>query len=190
MLLSLRIKNLALVEDLSLDFESGLTAITGETGAGKSILIGALGYLLGERADKSLIRSGESACTLEACLDIPVTANLTDLFESQGLELGDEALIIRRVIKQSGSGQILVNDQNVTLAFLKQLGNLLVDMHGPYDHQSLLHQEEQLALLDAYGIQAQDLLKGYRTLYQDLLLLHTIASNHQYHLPHRTKDDA
>lgn len=152
MLVRLSVKNLALVEKLAIDFESGLNVITGETGAGKSILIGALGLLLGERADKKIIRTGEDSCSAEAVFELADADDVNRLLESLGLEsCTDGQLIIRRMIKASGANQQSINDSPVTIQALKQLGELLVDMHGPHDHQSLLNRNAQLAILDAYG---------------------------------------
>jgi DNA repair protein RecN (Recombination protein N) len=152
MLVRLTVKNLALVEKLSIEFEPGLNVITGETGAGKSILIGALGLLLGERADKKIIRTGEDTCTAEAMLELTDPAAVNAILESIGLESCEGGqLIIRRIVKANGSNQQTVNDSPVTIQALKQLGEVLVDMHGPHDHQSLLNRNAQLAILDAYG---------------------------------------
>lgn len=152
MLTRLSVKNLALVEKLTLAFAPGLNVITGETGAGKSILIGALGLVLGERADKKIIRTGEESCTAEATLELEHPAEVNALLESLGLDpCEDGQLIIRRVVKASGANQQTINDASVTIQALRQLGELLVDMHGPHDHQSLLSRTAQLAILDAYG---------------------------------------
>jgi DNA repair protein RecN (Recombination protein N) len=152
MLQRLQVKNLALVEHLTLDFASGLNTITGETGAGKSILIGALGLLLGERADKKIIRTGEDTCSAEAVFLLAAPDPVNTLLESLGLPPCDDGLlIIRRSVRASGANQQAVNDSPVTLQTLKRLGELLVDMHGPHDHQSLLSRTAQLAILDAYG---------------------------------------
>ncbi len=152
MLARLSVKNLALVEKLSIEFAPGLNVITGETGAGKSILIGALGMLLGERADKKIIRTGEEACTAEALLELEAPDEVNALLESLGLEPCEGGqLIVRRVVKASGANQQTINDSPVTIQALRQLGQLLVDMHGPHDHQSLLSRAAQLAILDAYG---------------------------------------
>lgn len=152
MLTRLSVKNLALVEKLAIEFEPGLNVITGETGAGKSILIGALGLLLGERADKKIIRTGEDACTAEAVIQLDDSAGVDSILESLGLDPCDGGqLIIRRVVKANGSNQQMINDSPVTIQALKQLGEGLVDMHGPHDHQSLLSRSAQLEILDAYG---------------------------------------
>ncbi len=151
MLKRLTVRNLALVEHLGVDFEPGLNVITGETGAGKSIFIGALGLLLGERADKTLIRSGEDACAVEAAFDVGTAPGVADLLAELSLPPCEEDLLaIRRVVRESG-GQNLVNDAPVTLQVLRRLGDLLVDMHGPHDHQSLFRPEAQLDILDAFG---------------------------------------
>jgi len=162
MLTRLSVKNLALVEKLAIDFEAGLNVITGETGAGKSILIGALGLLLGERADKKIIRSGEETCTAEAALQLEDAGGVNAVLDSIGLEpCEDGLLIIRRMVKANGSNQQTINDSPVTIQALKQLGEVLVDMHGPHDHQSLLSRNSQLTILDAYG-RTQKELDAYR----------------------------
>lgn len=152
MLTRLSVKNLALVEKLTLSFAPGLNVITGETGAGKSILIGALGLVLGERADKKIIRTGEDACTAEAVLELERPGEVNELLALLGLEPCEGGqLIVRRVVKTSGANQQTINDAPVTINSLKKLGELLVDMHGPHDHQSLLSRTAQLSILDAYG---------------------------------------
>jgi len=154
MLTSLRIKNLALIDELRWELGPGFNALTGETGAGKSILIDALMLLAGERADKSLIRSGESACTVEAELELKpaVLARAAAVIEEIGAEPCEgAALLLKRTVTAAGGNKQFVNGSAVTLQALKQLGDLLVDVHGPHDHQSLLRTDEQLRVLDAYG---------------------------------------
>jgi len=152
MLTLLRVKNLALVEDAAVSFEPGLNIITGETGAGKSILIGALYLLLGERADSSAVRSGEAQCLVEATFRLADTGEIDPILADSGLDpCEDGVLILRRVVKAAGGGQAFVNDAPVTLAMLKRLGSLLVDLHGPHDHQSLFQPARQLDILDAYA---------------------------------------
>jgi len=152
MLTTLRVKNLALVENIRLDFRAGLNVITGETGAGKSILIGALDLLLGERADKRIIREGEETCGAEAVFQLKSTKAVDALLADYGVTpCEDHQLIIRRIVKASGTSQNLINDSPVTLNVLKAVGQILVDMHGPHDHQSLLSPSFQLDVLDAYG---------------------------------------
>ncbi|MEJ5237063.1 MAG: DNA repair protein RecN [Limisphaera sp.] len=153
MLRTLRIKNLALVEDLTWELGPGYNVITGETGAGKSILIGALELVLGERADRTRLRSGADSATVEAVFDVQdLRIPLADWLEENGLEpCEDGRLVLKRTVTASGLNRQFVNGTPTTLAVLKRLGDWLVDIHGPHDHQSLLQPGRQLDLLDAYG---------------------------------------
>jgi DNA repair protein RecN (Recombination protein N) len=162
MLTTLRIKNLALVSDLTLELQPGCNVITGETGAGKSIIIGALNLVLGERADRTLIRSGEESCSVEAVFDVGVHAlacrpdklklELQRFLEENGLEPCEEnQLVLKRTFTGAGTNRQFVNGSPTTLATLAGIGEWLVDIHGPHDHQSLLHPAKQLAILDAFG---------------------------------------
>jgi DNA repair protein RecN (Recombination protein N) len=164
MLRNLNIKNLALVDDVKVGFNGGLNVITGETGAGKSLLIGALRLLLGERADKSMIRTGETSCSVYAEFTLEEAARVDTVLADIGLEACvDGQLVIRRMITES-SNRTLVNDEPVTLQVLKRLGAVLVDMHGPYDHQSLLDTANQLEVLDAFG-EVDEAAAAYRAAY-------------------------
>ena len=153
MLTTLRIKNLALVSDLTLELQPGCNVITGETGAGKSIIIGALNLVLGERADRTLIRSGEESCSVEAVFDTRrLRAPLKSFLEENGLEpCEDHQLVLKRNFSASGTNRQFINGSATTLATLATIGEWLVDMHGPHDHQSLLHAGKQLLILDAFG---------------------------------------
>jgi len=152
MLRTLRVKNLAIVENVRVDFGDGLNVITGETGAGKSIIVGALGLLLGERADRAMIRSGEEKCGVEAVFELPDASEVDALLEDLGIQPCENGkLIVRRIVAASGGSKNLVNDCPATLQALKLTGELLVDLHGPHDHQSLLHRNFQLDLLDSFG---------------------------------------
>jgi len=151
MLTLLKIRNLALVDELVWELGSGLVGVTGETGAGKSVIVGALKLVLGERAEKSLIRTGEEICTVEAVFDLKDPSAINAILEEGGLISCDGGdLIVRRMVGQTANRQF-VNDSPVTLALLKRIGEHLVDLHGPHDHQSLLSTERQLAMLDAYA---------------------------------------
>ncbi|MDP9253358.1 MAG: DNA repair protein RecN, partial [Verrucomicrobiota bacterium] len=161
----LRIKNLALVEDLEWELAPGFVAITGETGAGKSIIIGALQLLLGERADKSLIRTGADVCTVEAVLSGNELMKLNRQLIEAGVEPCDGDLLLKRSFSASGSNRQFINGSPTTLAVLKNLGDELVDLHGPHDHQSLLAPERQLALLDGFA-HAEEMLRGYQQNYR------------------------
>jgi DNA repair protein RecN (Recombination protein N) len=152
MLQTLRVRNLALVEDVTVEFRGGLNVITGETGAGKSVIIGALGLLLGERADKSLIRNGADQCSAESVFQLKDSEAVDAILDEVGLPpCEDGQLLIRRTVGLNGAGKHFVNDGAATLQVLKRIGEHLVDMHGPYDHQSLLHTDFQLDILDAFG---------------------------------------
>lgn len=153
MLTTLRIKNLALVSDLTLELQPGCNVITGETGAGKSVILGALNLVLGQRADRSLIRSGSDSCSVEAVLDISkLRAPLKSFLDENGLEPCDDGqLVLKRTFTTAGTNRQFVNGSATTLNTLAELGEWLVDMHGPHDHQSLLHPAKQLAILDAFG---------------------------------------
>jgi DNA repair protein RecN (Recombination protein N) len=165
MLTLLKIRNLALVDELAWELGAGLIGVTGETGAGKSVIVGALKLVLGERADKSLIRTGEDQCLVEAVFELTHTGGINPILEEGGLApCDDNQLIVRRTIGQSASRQF-VNDSPVTLALLKRLGEHLVDLHGPHDHQSLLSADRQLAMLDAYA-GSENQLATYRETYR------------------------
>ena len=153
MLATLRIKNLALVADLTLELQPGCNAITGETGAGKSIIIGALNLVLGERADRALIRTGSEHCSVEAVFDASrLRAPLGAFLEEHGLEPCDGGqLVVKRTLTSAGANRQFINGSATGLGVLASLGEWLVDMHGPHDHQSLLHAAKQLAILDAFG---------------------------------------
>ena len=153
MLTTLRIKNLALVTDLTLELQPGYNVITGETGAGKSILIGALNLVLGERADRTLVRDGSDGCLVEALFEISgLQAPLRSFLEENGLEpCADNQLVLKRTFSSAGNNRQFVNGSPATLNALAAIGEWLVDIHGPHEHQSLLHPAKQLAILDAFG---------------------------------------
>ena len=166
----LRIKNLALVEDLEWEIAPGFTAITGETGAGKSIIIGALQLLLGERGDKSLVRTGTEMCTVEAIFQGNDFAKWNARFEESGIEPCDNDLILKRSLSLSGTNRQFINGSPTTLANLKALGDDLVDLHGPHDHQSLLSPDRQLDLLDAFAA-AGDTREKFAKIFRQLRAL-------------------
>ena len=171
MLRTLRVKNLAIVENVTVDFQPGLNVITGETGAGKSILVGALGLVLGERADKDMVRAGQEQFGVEASFQMSDPAYVNALLDELGLPACEEGrLIIRRIVSVSGSAKIVVNDSPATVQALKRIGDRLVDMHGPHDHQSLLSQDFQLSLLDAFG-HLEKRRSTYEEVYRELLEL-------------------
>jgi len=152
MLQSLRIQNLALLEYVSVDFEPGFAAVTGETGAGKSILIGALSLLAGERADKAVIRQGAAACEVEASLHFKDPRRVDLLLAELDLPPCEEGLLLlKRSVPRERAPKITVNGGLATLAALQRLGELWIDFHGPSEPRRLLREACQLELLDLYG---------------------------------------
>lgn len=152
MLRSLRIRNLALVEELEWDLPAGFTAVTGETGAGKSIILGALKFLLGERADRGVVRSGATSAGIEALFTLGETSEIDTLLEEHGVDTCQEGeLILKRTIAAEGAGRQFINGSPCNLSVLKELGRRLIDLHGPHDHQSLFSRREQTLLLDRFS---------------------------------------
>ena len=151
MLTELRIQDYAVIDSLSLRLGSGLNALTGETGAGKSIIVGALSLLLGERASADVVRAGADRAVVEGVFDIERNVAARELLATYGLEDEEGLLIVRREIAASGRGRLWINGSATTAAVLAELGAYLVDLHGQHDHQSLLRPRQQRALLDAYS---------------------------------------
>jgi len=152
MLINLSVRNLAIVEEASVEFGAGLNIITGETGAGKSVLMGALDLVLGERADRSAIREGAPEASVEAVFSLADAAAVNQVLAESGLPACEEgALLVRRAVSSTGTGRCFVNDAPTTVQTLRKLGCCLVDIHGAYDHQSLLDPAFQRRVLDAYG---------------------------------------
>ncbi len=166
MLTVLKITNLALVDALTWELGDGLVCVTGETGAGKSIIVGAIKLVLGDRADRSLIRTGTDACTVEAVFDLPNAEAVNEQLQAYGFEpCEDNQLVIKRVIGASGGNKQFINCSPATLTVLKALGHFLVDLHGPHDHQSLISQDRQLNMLDAFA-NAENERAAYHEIYQ------------------------
>ena len=166
MLQSLRIKNLALLEEVALDFEAGFTVVTGETGAGKSILLGALSLLAGERADKTLIRQGAPACEVEASLYFENPKVINALLAELDLPpCEDGILILKRSLPREKAPKVTVNGGLATLAALQRLGEAWIDFHGPSEPRRLLKESCQLDLLDLYG-RSGDALAAYSVKYR------------------------
>ncbi len=179
MLLALSIQNLAVVEDLEVTFDSGMSVITGETGAGKSVLLNSLNLALGARADKSMVRSGCTRADISATFAVEGNKRLQALLEQQALETDDEC-ILRRVIGADGRSKAFINGSSMPLAVLRSVGEHLVDMHGQNEHQLLLKPVEQLNLLDGYAnnqallTQLNELARTHRTL---ALEIETVQTN-------------
>lgn len=168
---SLRIRNLALVETLDWKLVFGFNVVTGETGAGKSIILGALKLVLGERADKSLIRTGAEQCSVEAMFELENPAAMNQVLMEHGIDECEESqLLLKRIFTLSGSNRQFINGSQTTLTVLKQIGEGLVDLHGPHDHQSLLSREQQLFLVDAFAENQAQRLK-YQSWFREVTQL-------------------
>lgn len=159
MLLEISIKNFAIIEEISLNFEQGMTVLTGETGAGKSIIIDAMNMMLGSRAMTDVIRHGMPKAEIEGLFSIEQSRSLQELLEEQGLEVSDE-LIIRREILQNGRSISRINGQLVNLSVLKAVGQHLVDIHGQHDQEELMRPQRHITMLDEFGDQAFFQLKA------------------------------
>jgi len=183
MLTSLSIKNFALIEQLSISFESGFTTITGETGAGKSILLGALGLVLGKRADVASLKNKDEKCVIEAHFDI-AKYNLKAIFEQLDFDY-EEHTIIRREILSTGKSRAFVNDSPVTITDLQELGMYLLDIHSQQQTQELSSEKIQFEIIDAIALntiivdQYSILLKKYKIQTADLKKYREAYSNAQ-----------
>lgn len=168
MLRFLTIANLAVIDGLSVEFQPGLNVLSGETGSGKSIIIDALGILLGDRFSPDMIRTGETRAFVEGVFDFRGNDPLMELLDESGVEAGEHELVIRRELAVGGRGRIFVNNQAATISLLKSLQPHLIDIHGQGDQQSLLSSEAHLNLLDAFAGSLPQRQK-VASLYQDLL---------------------
>ena len=178
MLKELKINNFAIIDNLHVEFQSGLIALTGETGAGKSIIIDALNLILGGRADSDFIRSGETSATVESIFEVTDEKTLGILRELD-INVNNGEVLVRRTISSSGKNRCLVNDCTVTVSALARLGNRLVDIHGQHDHQALLNPEIHLDILDLYGKTMEDrknFVKQYHSYLDDLKKLDELRS--------------
>ena len=163
MLLEISIKNFAIIEAISLNFEKGMTVLTGETGAGKSIIIDAMNMMLGARATTDVIRHGAPKAEIEGLFSVENSRLLQEIFDEQGLELGDE-IIIRREILQNGRSISRVNGQMVNLSVLRAIGQHLVDIHGQHDQEELMRPKLHIQMLDEFGdVAFWDLKETYQT---------------------------
>lgn len=166
MLVNLQIQNFALVESLDLDFEKGMTVLTGETGAGKSILLGALGLALGDRAETTAFADAEKKAEINAEFDIKDLPLAQEWLKQQEFEFSENLCVLRRSIAPNGRSKSWINSQPCQISQLKDLGNLLLDLHGQHEHQSLLRIETHIDLLDEYA-NLQPKLHAYNQTYAD-----------------------
>ncbi|HHJ6947258.1 TPA: DNA repair protein RecN [Streptococcus pyogenes] len=158
MLLEISIKNFAIIDEISLNFENGMTVLTGETGAGKSIIIDAMNMMLGARASTEVIRRGANKAEIEGFFSVDATPELVACLESSGIAM-EEELIIRRDIFANGRSVSRINGQMVNLATLKQVGQFLVDIHGQHDQEELMRPQLHQQILDVFGDKAFEQLK-------------------------------
>ena len=185
MLLEISIKNFAIIEEISLTFENGMTVLTGETGAGKSIIIDAMNLMLGARASLDVIRHGANKAEIEGLFSVGENAALTQILEENGIEVTEE-LIIRREILQNGRSIGRINGQMVNLTTLRAVGQYLVDIHGQHDQEELMKPNMHIRMLDEFGDgqfasvkkHYQDLFEHYRRLRKRVL---TKQKNEQEH---------
>ncbi len=151
MLTELRIRNFAIIESVTLPLGKGFNVLSGETGAGKSIIVGALGLLLGERASADLIRSGSDKATVEGVFDVGDVHGIAELADARGIDVEEDTLVLKREISANGRGRAWINGATVTATVLAELGRHLVNLHGQHDAQTLLDNESQRRILDAFG---------------------------------------
>ena len=151
MLTELRIRNFAIIESVTLPLGKGFNVLSGETGAGKSIIVGALGLLLGERASADLIRSGSDKATVEGVFDVGGVHGIAELADARGIDVEEDTLVLKREISSNGRGRAWINGATVTATVLAELGRHLVNLHGQHDAQTLLDNESQRRILDAFG---------------------------------------
>ena len=165
MLRTLHIQHYALIDQLDIDFQTGFSVVTGETGAGKSIILGAMGLLAGERADTRSIKEGESRCVVEAEFDLS-GHNLATFFEENDLEYDEGQCIVRRELTATGKSRAFVNDSPASVAQLKELGERLIDIHSQHQNLLLRREDFQLSVLDTLSAN-QETLDTYQQLYKD-----------------------
>lgn len=172
MLEELSIKNFAIISSLQLSFQQGMTVLTGETGAGKSIIIDAMGLLAGGRGSADFIRQGASKCTLEGLFSLPQNPEIKNLLVELGIEFDEDQLVVQRDITASGKNVCRVNGHLVNIANLRRIGEYLVDIHGQNEHQELMHADRHLAMLDEFGGKPLLQLKErYHIAYEELQLI-------------------
>ena len=179
MLTELRIRNFAIIESLTLPLAPGFNVLSGETGAGKSIIVGALGLLLGERASAELIRTGADRAVVEGVFDVGDKSEVARILDDRGIELEEGRVVLRREIAVAGRTRAWVNDTTTTAAALAEIGRALVNLHGQHEAQTLLDEESQRRILDAFGgaaVQAGKVAASHRALSEITRDIETLAS--------------
>ncbi|MCC5894591.1 MAG: DNA repair protein RecN [Alkalibacterium sp.] len=168
MLESLMIKDFAIIQDLALEFKKGMTVLTGETGAGKSIIIDAVGLLAGGRGSSEFVRFGSKKCILEGQFSYQPSESLSSLLQQNAIEEEEHTLLIQREIFTTGRNVCRINGSMVTIAVLKEIGSHLIDIHGQNEHQELMVSENHIHLLDHFGPKELESTKrAYQTVYRE-----------------------
>ena len=188
MIVSLTIKDIVLIDRLQMDFEDGLCVLSGETGAGKSILLSGIGLAIGSRGGKELIRYGKDQGTVSAEFIIPDGHKVWNILDQQGLEYEGGQIILRRLITKDGRGRAFVNDQSVSVALLRNIGETLVEIHGQHDERGLLNPSGHRDLLDEFG-NYQDLLRHVQSSFQSFCELNEALSYEQNKLELARQDE-
>jgi len=171
MLSFLKIESLAIIDSLSVEFGAGLNALTGETGAGKSIIVDAVSLLLGARGDSTMLRTGSDRLSIEGVFELEPRSGIAALLETMGIEAGADGLILRREVTAQGRSRAFINGTLATLQQLREIGESLADIHGQHEHQSLLRPEGQRDALDHFGglAEAVEAVRGAASVLKGLL---------------------
>ena len=188
MLTQMSIRNFALIEQMNISFKDGLTIFTGETGAGKSILMDAFSILLGERASSEFIRHGKDSFVIDGIFDIANHQSLLDVLESKNIIVEDDQLILSRSFNTSGKSMILANDQPIPLKALKEIGQLLADIHGQYSNQKLLNPDSHHEYLDSYNEVGLKAYQEYKEAYKEYKAAKQALDNLSEHMAERARE--
>ena len=188
MLTQMSIRNFALIEQMNISFKDGITIFTGETGAGKSILMDAFSILLGERASSEFIRHGKDSFVIDGIFDIANHQSLLDVLESKNIIVEDDQLILSRSFNTSGKSMILANDQPIPLKALKEIGHLLADIHGQYSNQKLLNPDSHHEYLDSYNEVGLKAYQEYKEAYKEYKAAKQALDNLSEHMAERARE--
>ena len=188
MLTQMSIRNFALIEQMNISFKDGITIFTGETGAGKSILMDAFSILLGERASSEFIRHGKDSFVIDGIFDIANHQSLLDVLESKNIIVEDDQLILSRSFNTSGKSMILANDQPIPLKALKEIGQLLADIHGQYSNQKLLNPDSHHEYLDSYNEVGLKAYQEYKEAYKEYKAAKQVLDNLSEHMAERARE--
>ncbi len=188
MLTQMSIRNFALIEQMNISFKDGITIFTGETGAGKSILMDAFSILLGERASSEFIRHGKDSFVIDGIFDIANHQSLLDVLESKNIIVEDDQLILSRSFNTSGKSMILANDQPIPLKALKEIGQLLADIHGQYSNQKLLNPDSHHEYLDSYNEVGLKAYQEYKETYKEYKAAKQALDNLSEHMAERARE--